>query len=169
MRVDNNRLKLMLAEIDANPPPIGGLDQEWTDLALDLRDERARTAELEPRALAAELTLGEQLRQMREALEDLCPWVWGEGTSANGGSKQVRRLLNGEEVPQKAFAALALTPSQAEQQVRENAEKAALLEWWFDEANEEARESIRVKRADSTTAWSVEQWLAEVKAAKEPK
>jgi len=102
-----------------------------------------------------ELTLAEQIRQMREALEDLCPWVWGEGTSANGGSKQVRRLLNGEEVPQKAFAALALTPSQAEQQAKANAEKAALL----DEAHKHlvfALTLIRQCRTPSSPDWQAD-------------
>jgi hypothetical protein len=139
---------------------------------------RTESAQVWYRALA------EQNRQMREVLGKLEAHrsqypdsMWESLLKESQQSNAAASYRIGERyvthVPAMLFEeirqAFALTPHEAEQQAKQNAEKAELVHWWFDEANEEARESIRVKRADSTTAWSVEQWLAEVKAAKEPK
>jgi hypothetical protein len=55
----------------------------------------------------------------------------------------------------------------AEARAQENAEKAGLLEWWFDEANEAARTGIRVLREIDDNEWSADRWIAEIRAAKE--
>jgi len=128
------------------------------------------------------LASAEQVRQMREVLGKLeahrrqYPDSMWENMLKDQQSNPAARYRIGEKyvthVPAMLFEeirqALALTPSQAEQQARENAEKAALLEWWFDEANEEARDTIRVKRSLSDSPWTAEQWIDAVsKAAKE--
>jgi len=53
------------------------------------------------------------------------------------------------------------------EQTEEWREKAALLEWWFDEANEEARERIRFERWASDSPWTAEQWIDAVSKVKE--
>jgi hypothetical protein len=98
------------------------------------------------------LASAEQVRQMRQALMLI------NETMPKGYECRITELSS---------AALALTPSQAEQQARENAEKAALLEWWFDESNEDARERIRFERWASDSPWTAEQWIDAVSKVKE--
>jgi hypothetical protein len=125
---------------------------------MELQDVLSLTAKLQASA--------EQLRQMREALEgldqqimDLALYIDLQDNPAAHKCLDAVRLIQD--------AALALTPSQAEQQAKENAEKAALLEWWFSESNEEARDTIRVKRSLSDSPWTLQQWIDAVRTAKE--
>jgi hypothetical protein len=114
-----------------------------------------------------ELTLAEQLRQMREALEaaDALVFAWMTTYQFNHQLKNPHQTH--ADIYNDLKAALALTPTAAEQEARENAEKAALLEWWFDEANEEARERIRFERWASDSPWTAEQWIDAVSKVKE--
>jgi hypothetical protein len=126
------------------------------------------------------LASAEQVRQMREVLgkleahrrqypesmwESLLKDQQSNAFSYRIGEKYVTHVpaMLFEEIRQ----ALTLTETAAEQQAKENAEKAALLEWWFDEANEEARERIRFERWASDSPWTAEQWIDAVSKVKE--
>jgi hypothetical protein len=138
--------------------------------ALTLTTSQAEaTAKANAEAAAQVPGLTEQARQMREALERLSqPSACGCKPCRGSCFSEQSLRIELEERMQIAMDALALTPSQAEQQARENAEAAALLEWWFDESNEDARESIRCKRMASAAPWTAEQWIDALrKAAKE--
>jgi hypothetical protein len=97
--------------------------QKYGGLNLGEVDQLIDTAE---RHLAS----AEQVRQMREALDSLTD-ACISGTTEEGYPE----LVIHHEPFIAAKNALALTPSQAEQQARENAEKAALLEWAFSTAS----------------------------------
>jgi len=79
-----------------------------------------------------ELTPAEQLRQMREALKGAEALVFAWMTVYQFNQQLAKPHQTHEAIYNNLKAALALTPSQAEQQVRENAEKAALLDWMVD-------------------------------------
>ena len=104
----------------------------------------------------------EQLRQMREALECI-PLDLIDRT--HDGLPVMVRISPGSR--KQMQTALALPLSAAERVARSNAEKAGLLDWWFDEANEAARTGIRVLREMDDNKWSADRWIAEIKAAKE--
>jgi hypothetical protein len=113
------------------------------------------------------LASAEQLRRMREALEqtEALVFAWMAVYQFNHQLKKPHQTH--ADIYNDLKAAVAIAPSQAEQQARENAEKAALLEWWFDESNEEARDTIRVKRSLSDSLWTAQQWIEAVRTAKE--
>jgi len=109
------------------------------------------------------LASAEQIRQMREALEDVLPAMRClPDRTENDHINEGIRLAHA-----RGMKARALTPSQAEATAAANAEKAALLEWWFDEANEEARETIRFERWASDSPWTAQQWIEAVRKVKE--
>lgn len=130
-------------------------------------------------AQAAEIaTQAALMAQMREALE---MWHNGWGTGLFTAASKVARNYR-EELHNKTDAALAATPTEAEQQVREWQEKAALLDWLMTQpmnANLAAIKGkdyvefvIRVKElygpwTYEEREWTDEQLLDALRAAKE--
>jgi phage tail protein X len=116
-------------------------------------------------ALTNGLGLAEQVRVLREALNvvrDLIETTSGIRTMA--GSSPRWEEWDGLG---KIRSALALDIPEAARQAAENAERAQLLEWWFDETNEGKREEIRGLRSICEIPWTVEEWIARVRSAKE--
>ena len=142
-----------------------GCDESAEDFSEQADEEQAIIT-----ALANEAALAEQVRVLREALEvvrDLIETTAGIRTMS--GSSPRWEEWDGLN---KIRVALALPVPEAVKQAAENAERAGLLEWWFTESNEAARNRIRDKRTEAGDQWpeyqwTAEEWIAEVRAAKE--
>jgi hypothetical protein len=135
-----------------------GLGASEENIRLALQHEAVATA------LTNEAALAEQVRVLREALEHpalkaMLWWVLDHGSDA--AQVNVRDFIAAYD------AALALSIPEAARQAAENAEKSGLLEWWFDETNEGKREEIRGLRSICEIPWTVEEWIARVRSAKE--
>jgi len=147
--------------------------------ALSLTPSEAEQQARENAEKAAKASgLGEHCRELRLALADALEDVFSNippkphDGSCGGPDAQCDQLCadfaTASERYRRLFLVKNAAPHVFEQQAAANAEKAALLDWWFDEANEEARETIRCKRMASDSPWTAEQWIDAVrKAAKE--